>query len=569
MHLFQLPVWRWFPNFTFLQINCLFAPYKDSMAWLQRITAICFFALLIAACFQCARRGTPSGGPKDEDPPILLKTEPDSMTTNFKADRIRLYFDEFIMLSDAQNQLIISPPLKYSPELSPQGSTRKYVEVKIKDTLQENTTYTLNFGQSIVDNNEGNPNPFLSYVFSTGDYIDSLTLKGTIRDAFDKDAEEFVSVMLYEIDTAYTDSTIYKKLPNYITNTLDSTVVFELRNLKEGNYALLAIKDEGKNNLFDQLTDKIGFLHDTITIPTDSTYELTLFQEIPDYSASAPKFEAANKIIFGYTGLADSIEIRSLTQIPDTINTLLSKEPEKDTINYWFTPFEIDSILFEVKNAAVNQIDTFTVKTRKLNPDSLDVQSSHRRSINFNDQFFFQTNIPIVNIDTTKLSILNRDSLSVEYDLSLNLSENKVLIDFTKEPNESYQVTGLPEFITDFFEQTNDTIAYQLSTGSYADYGNLRINLVGEVDYPVILQLTDQSGVTVREIITTEPQLFEFNNIEPGSYQIRLIIDSNANQIWDTGKYLEKVQPERVIYYPETIEIRANWELEQTFTVGG
>ena len=564
-----MSVWQWFPNFTFLQINCLFAPYIYSMAWLQRITAICFFALLIAACFQCARRGTPSGGPKDEDPPILLKSEPDSMTINFKAEKIRLYFDEFVLLNDPQNQLIISPPFKYAPELSPQGTTRKYVEVKIKDTLMENTTYTLNFGQSIVDNNEGNPNPFLSYVFSTGDYIDSLTLQGSIRDAFNKNAEEFVSVMLYEIDTAFTDSTIYNKLPNYITNTLDSAVVFELRNLKEGNYALIAIKDEGKNNLFDQLTDKIAFVQDTIKIPTDSIYELTLFQEIPDYSVTTPKFEAANKIIFGYSGKADSMKIKPLTQIPDTINTLFAKEPDKDTINYWFTPFEIDSILFEVKNEVENQIDTFTVKTRKLGPDSLQVNASHRGSINFDDQFYLQTNIPIVDVDTAKFNILNRDSLRVQYNLALDKSENKVLIDFPKEPNESYQLTGLPEFITDFFEQTHDTIAYKLSTGSFADYGNLRINLVGEVEYPIILQLTNENGETRREIIATEPRPFEFNNIEPGSYLVRLIIDRNGNQIWDTGKYLEKLQPEPVIYYPQTIEVRANWELEQTFTVGG
>ena len=539
------------------------------MAWLQRIIAICFFALLIAACFQCARRGTPSGGPKDEDPPVLLKSEPDSMTINFKAEKIRLYFDEFVVLRDPQNQLIVSPPFQYAPELSPQGTTRKYVEVKIKDTLLENTTYTLNFGQSIVDNNEGNPNSFLSYVFSTGDYIDSLTLKGRIKDAFNKDPDDFVSVMLYKIDTAYTDSTIYKKLPNYITNTLDSLVEFELRNLKEGTYSLVAIKDEGKNNLFDQQTDKIAFLKDTIQIPTDSTYELILFREIPDYSASPPNYAASNKIIFGYTGNADSMKIKPLTQIPDTINTLFAKEPGKDTINFWFTPFEIDSILFEVRNNVAQQIDTFTVKTRKLNPDSLRIGSSHRGSINFDDQFYIQSNIPIVKMDTSLLNILNKDSLNVEYVAALDQSENRITIDFPKEPNESYQISVLPQFITDFFQQVNDTIYYNLSTGSFADYGNLRINLVGEVEYPVILQLTDTEGETEREIIAAEPKLFEFNNIEPGNYLIRLIIDSNANQIWDTGNYLEKIQPERVIYYPQEIEVRANWELEQTFTVGG
>ena len=539
------------------------------MAVLQRIIAICFFALLIAACFQCARRGTPSGGPEDEDPPVLLKSEPDSMTTNFKEEKIRLYFDEFVVLKDPQNQLIVSPPFKYAPELSPQGTTRKYVEVKIKDTLLENTTYTLNFGQSIVDNNEGNPNAFLTYVFSTGDYIDSLRLKGRIKDAFNNEPDDFVSVMLYEIDTAYTDSTIYNKLPNYITNTLDSLVEFELRNLKEGTYSLVAIKDESKNNLFDQQTDKIAFVTDTIQIPTDSTYELTLFKEIPDYSASPPNYAASNKIIFGYTGIADSMKIRTLTQLPDTISTMFAKEPDKDSINFWFTPFEIDSILFEVRNNVVQQIDTFTVKTRKLNPDSLRINSSHRGSINFDDQFYIQANIPIMELDTSLLKILNKDSLNVDYIASLDKSENKISIDFLKEPNESYQISVMPQFITDFFQQVNDTIFYNLSTGSYADFGNLRINLVGEVEYPVILQLTNLKGVTKREIIAAEPKLFEFNNIEPDNYLIRLIIDSNANQIWDTGNYLKKIQPERVIYYPQEIEVRANWELEQNFTIGG
>jgi len=137
------------------------------MALLPRIFAFCFFVLLLVAFVQCARRGTPTGGPKDEIPPVLIKAEPDSMTTNFKAKKIRLYFDELIKLNDIQNQLIISPPLKFQPEVSPQGGARKYVEVVIKDTLLDSTTYTLNFGESIVDNNEGNPNPFLSYVFST------------------------------------------------------------------------------------------------------------------------------------------------------------------------------------------------------------------------------------------------------------------------------------------------------------------------------------------------------------------------------------------------------------------
>ena len=538
------------------------------MAWLKRLIAFCFFFLVITACLQCARRGTPSGGPEDEDPPVLIKSIPDSMTTNFEPQKIRLYFDEFVRLNDVQNQLIVSPPLKYAPVVTPQGGTRKYVEIELKDTLLENTTYTLNFGQSIVDNNEGNPNSFLSYVFSTGDYIDSLTLSGSIRDAFNREADNFISIMLYEVDTSYTDSTIYKKLPNYITNTLDSATVFELRNLKEGIYSLVAFKDEGKNNLFDQRTDKIAFLEETIEIPTDSVFDLTLFLEIPDFSVAQPTYASANRILFGYSGIADSMVIRTLTQLPDTVATLLAKEPEKDTINLWFTPFETDSLVFEITNPVKEFIDTFTVKTRKLAVDSLVVSASHRGQLNFEDRFYLQSNIPIRGIDSSRIGIINRDSMAVDFTTTIDSLNNKVHIDFDKEPNESYRVQVEPEFITDFFEQVNDTLEFRLSTGSLADFGNLRMNLVGEVVYPVILQLTTEKGETKREIIAKEPRLFEFNNIDPGNYLIRLIYDQNGNGIWDTGNYLRKVQPEKVIYYPQSIEVRANWELEQTFTIG-
>lgn len=168
---------------------------------IRRFLACLFLLLASISLYQCARRGTPSGGIKDTIPPKLEKAEPANMTVNFKGNKIRLYFNEYIKLNDVQNQLIVSPPLKNTPIITPAGAASKYVEIQLKDTLKENTTYTLNFGQSIVDNNEGNPNSFFTYVFSTGSYIDSLNLKGVVEDAFDKEAETFVSVMLYEMDS--------------------------------------------------------------------------------------------------------------------------------------------------------------------------------------------------------------------------------------------------------------------------------------------------------------------------------------------------------------------------------
>ena len=535
----------------------------------RRLLAFVFIVAIGAALVQCGRRGTLTGGPKDLAPPILIKAEPENMTINFKAKKIRLYFDEYIKLQDVQEQLIVSPPLKYLPDITPQGGASKYVEIKIKDTLRENTTYTFNFGQSVQDNNEGNPSSFLTYVFSTGDYIDSLEVSGVVKDAFNKKADEFISVMLYELDTAYTDSTIFKRPPNYITNTLDSTVIFTLKNLKEGKYALFALKDASKNNIFDQNSDKIAFSKDTVSLPTDSTYLLTLFKEIPNYASSVPSFASKNKIIFGYFGDDTAIEVQALTKLPDTINTLIRKENEKDSINFWFTPFEVDSLIFTVSNKKEKVIDTFTVKSRKVSLDTLVLAPNQRGSLSFNETFHISATTPMVEIDSSKMKMISKDSLDVDLKIELDTIANKVDFDFPLEPNENYSLELLPGAITDFFGETNDSLSYNLSTQSFADYGTLTVNIQGAVEYPILVQLTDTEGRMQLEIYAKEEQAFEFSNIEPSTYLIRVIQDSNGNGKWDTGNFLKNLQPEKVKYYPEEIEIRANWEKIETFILQG
>ena len=536
---------------------------------LSRILAYFFFLVMIVALLQCARRGSPTGGPKDITPPVLVSANPENMATNFKATKIRLYFDELITLKDVQEQLIVSPPLKYNPEISPQGGANKYVEIKIKDTLKPNTTYTLNFGQSIKDNNEGNPNSFLTYVFSTGDYIDSLQVSGVVKDAFNREADTFISILLYEIDSMYTDSTIYQKPPNYVTNTLDSTIIFTLKNIKKGKYAIFAIKDESKNNIFDQKTDKIAFLKDTVSLPTDSTYLLTLFKENPDYGISVPSFAAKNKIVFGYYGENEDIDIKPLTILPDSIKTKILKEKNKDTLNFWFTPFKIDSIIFTVTNEKLKVIDTFSVKSRKVGIDSLQLTANQRGSLDFNEPFNISANTPLIKIDTSKIQMMNKDSIALNFTVDIDSIHNKAdfHFDFSIEPNENYSMTLLPGAITDFFNQTNDTLDYRLSTKSFADYGNLKMNIAGAVQYPMIIQLTNEKGEIIREIYAPEPKIYDFNTISPTKYAVRVIFDTNGNGKWDTGNYLKNIQPEKVSYYPGFIEVRANWELEQTFTI--
>lgn len=533
---------------------------------LRRILAFFFVFFMALAFYQCARKGTPTGGPKDVTPPVLLKAEPENMTINFKTQKIRLYFDELVKLKDVQEQLIVSPPLKYQPLLTPQGGASKFVDITIKDTLLENTTYTLNFGQSITDNNEGNPISFLTYVFSTGSYIDSLELSGAIKDAFNKGADDFVSVMLYKIDSAYTDSTVYQKPPNYITNTLDSTVIFKLRNLKEGTYALIGIKDAAKDNIFNQKVDKIGFVQDTITLPTDSIYLLNLFKEEPDYGVIVPSMVAKNKISFGYFGNGEDITINTLTKLPDTVTSMVLKERDKDTLNYWFTPFEMDSLVFTLTNETLKVKDTFTVKNRKVGFDSLLLTLNQKGSLQFNKTLSILSTTPLVTADSSKINFINKDSLRVPYTLVLDSINNKLDLLFDLEANENYKMMLLPGTTTDFFGNTNDTLNYSFGTKSLADYGNLQLNITGnDIAYPIIVQVLNEKEEVQREIYAEASQVFEFNNLDPKNYLIRVIFDENKNKQWDTGNYLKKIQPEKVSYYPGVIEMRANWEKIETF----
>ena len=257
--------------------------------------------LLLLFFISCAKRGSITGGVKDTIAPTLKYSFPENYSVKFQGNKIKLIFDENIKLKNLNKQLIISPPMKNEPLVTPTTAT-KILTITINDTLQPNTTYSLNFGQSIADNNEGNPFNQFKYVFSTGDYIDSLALGGRVKDAYDKEVASFVSIMLYEANEKFNDSTIYKENPRYITNTLDSLKTFRLENLKAGKYYLVAMKDNNSNNKFNPKSDRIGFNKQIVTIPNDTVFELELFKEVMPFKAIKPSQASGNRLIVGYEG---------------------------------------------------------------------------------------------------------------------------------------------------------------------------------------------------------------------------------------------------------------------------
>jgi hypothetical protein len=518
----------------------------------------------------CARTGRPDGGPKDEESPLFVIAKPAYGTTNFNEKKIRLDFNEFIVLKNLNKQLVVSPPMKNPPLISPQGSPSEFIKIEIIDTLQKNTTYIFNFGNAVEDNNEGNKLENFKYVFSTGSYIDSLKTSGKVKDAKLYESQKNISVLLYRIDSAFNDSIIYKKKPNYITSTLDSTL-FNFTNLKKGKYLMLALKEPLKDYIFNPKTDKIGFISDTITLPKDSIINKTihLFKEVQPYQFKRAKEITKGKIQFGFNGDNRDLKINILSDVPENFKSLSKYEKGKDSLNYWYTPFEADSLNFTISND--NFIDTVTVMLRKKKLDSLALSSSTRNILHLRDTFFIKSNNPIIAIDTSKMRLFDKDTLAVKFDVFKSKLENKVGLIFDKKTNQKYKLTALPEAFNDVYGIKNDTLKYSFSTKKLDDYGRITINVNNLNSKNLIIEILggkNQDEVIGQQFISSSKKVV-FDLLEPKKYTIRAIVDENKNNKWDTGNYLQKRLAERIIYHQEinNAELRANYFLEENFTV--
>ena len=520
--------------------------------------------LIVSVFFDCARRGTPTGGSKDTIPPVLIKAIPVIESVNFKGDKIKIYFDEYVKLKDANKNLVISPPQKTDPIITPVGTASKFISIKILDTLDANTTYSFNFGNSIVDNNEENKLENFKYVFSTGTYIDSLNVSGEVTDPMVKKSVKGIDVMLYEYNASFTDSIIYKQKPRYIANTLDSTL-FEITNLRAGKYLLIAIKDANNNKIYNPEIDKIGFVKDTITLPTDKKYNFTIFKEIPKLKVFRPKEINKGHLIFGFEGDAKDLNIEMLSQKPDNFKSEIVFEKEKDTANYWYTPFEADSLNFLVSKN--NYSENLTVKIRSSKIDSLKVTQSATGLLHLIDTFSIATNTPIVNFNRSMIKITDKDSTVIDFKETLSKSKTKLYLDFEKKYNTDYNFELLPKTITDIFGISNDSLSFKLKTKSPEDYGIINIDLVSSKNSAYIVELLNEKDVLIRLVKIDKPKKVSFNLLPPGNYGVRITIDENNNGVWDTGSFLNRRQPEVVKYFDKKIELRANWDVNESFVL--
>src|ERR1019366_8008256 len=343
----------------------------------------CICLLLLASCAQVV---APGGGKKDRTPPKVVNYIPDSASLNFKAKSIAVIFDEYIQLKDLNNQLIISPPLNKIPDIKIKDKTL-LINLDESGILKPNTTYCFSFGNALQDINENNPKENFKYIFSTGSFIDSLTVNGKVENAFDHKTEKGILVMLYD---DFSDSVIYKKQPEYFAKTKEDGT-FQINNIRDGKYKILALKDANANYKYDAETESIGFIDSLIDVSKKQNILIELFQEPQKKLFLKKHFQNSyGKIVFIFNKTADSVKIKPINYTFNENEIILDYSTNKDTLTYWIKNFDKDSLILQLSNGS-KILDTIAFKMIKKedalksnrNPLRLSLLSSPNGNQNF------------------------------------------------------------------------------------------------------------------------------------------------------------------------------------------
>lgn len=536
---------------------------------MSRIVRFSFFICIAFCLFSCAIQVAPGGGDKDLAPPVIEKMIPENHTTGFKGHDLVIRFDEFIQLKDIQTQLIVSPPLAYQPETKVR---KKTLFIHFDDTLREHTTYTFNFGNSIIDNNEGNVLENFQYVFSTGDVIDSLEISGKVDFAFDLKTEKGILVMLY---SSPEDSVPYKERPLYFAKT-NELGEFHVKNIAPGKYRIFALKTGGTDYQYTNGDESIGFL-DTLVEAGQSKVNLHLFSEQREFQITRSYSEFAGKVVVIANGALDTLPFKWITDTSKLAIHALSYSEKRDTLNIWYTNLKADSL--QISYTIKEKTDTSTLRLFKFEGKqnlrqpfalTVDPSSSLIQAQDLHLPFSLVFNHPIKNVEYSKIRFM-ADSQQVEpLRIEFGDSIHRILNFFCNwKEAKSYHLFIPSGSIEDIYGLKNDTILFDTRTHELTDYGTLAVLFSREnASDQYILQLLDAKDNVVRESVLKSDSLVQFLNLLPGSYRMKLIRDENKSGKWDAGNYLKHVQAEEVDFYKEAIMVRANWDVELKWSIG-
>lgn len=566
--------------------------------------------------YSCANIGMPDGGSYDEKPPRLLNASPSLNALNSTSPKIEILFDENVMVEKPMEKVIITPPQQNMPEIRAYG---KKVVVNLKDSLKSNTTYTIDFTDAIVDNNEKNPLENFSYSFSTGDHLDTLAISGKVLNAADLEplAGIYVGIHANLNDSAFTS------LPFDRISRTDSRGNFTIRGMAPGEYHVFALDDLNRDYMYDNPQEGVAFMDsiivpssmpavrqdtvfkDSITIDTIKQVNYTRF--IPDnlmlaafHSSFQRKYFQKNDrstpykldIFFGAPTSMPTFSILNPVVPEDRGNDwyVTERSADNDSISYWITDSNIyknDSILVQLnylRTDSLNQdfIETDTLSFNYKRPkarqtpkkEKEDKEKEQKPVVNFlavitNIQGTFDVfqNIrlefeqPVNKLDTAAIQLFHKvDSLMEPIDFTFytdSLSPRLFTLSHKWKFGDTYHIKIDSAAVNSYYGKHNNKLEQDFTIKKEEEYGNLMFNITGiPTGSTAYVELLDKSDKPFRKLRVINNEV-TFFDLLPGEIYARLFIDNNNDGVWTTGDYMLKRKPEMVYYYPRSYEIRA------------
>ena len=545
---------------------------------------------------RCANVVSPSGGPKDKIPPVVLQSIPENQSTQFSANEIHITFDEYVTLNNPNNNILISPPLEKNPDYKLSG---KSLIIKFKEPLRSETTYSINFGEAIKDLHEGNIFKDYYFVFSTGEVIDTLTLNGKLLQAVDYKPSADFFVMLYadDNDTISIDSLPYFVKPYYVTKS-DKEGNFNFSGLKENDYLVFALKDENSNMRFDMPNESIAFL-DTlvnpiyksqITIHNDSLVNDSVRQDIkktgPLVLYSFLEEDTVQKLLkkevpekgllrFVFNRPAHDVKIEVLETLPDSFAIYPTYSVNHDSILWYFTPNK-DSLFLTINyDTLINDTTILSLKPRadskkskkEADTKTLNISSNIKANKLSPEQdliLSFKEPVTDVKMRDTSWYIVGRDTVINDLHFEkIDFFGLKYKLDKVFEPEKSYKIIIPDSVFYSFKGMTNDTTEFSFKVPALSEYGNIYINVEIPEGVPqLIVELVDDKDKLVERQIITSATKVSFRYLSPKKYKIKAIIDSDADGRWSPGDFGKKQLPEPIYYHKDEFDVKANWDFD-------
>ncbi|MDG5800492.1 Ig-like domain-containing protein [Marinilabiliaceae bacterium ANBcel2] len=559
------------------------------------------FCLLLI--YGCASTGQPSGGPRDEDPPVLLSSVPEEGALGFTEDVIVLKFDELVELDNIFQKLMVSPPVNEQPTVTARADE---VHIEFNEELQSNTTYTIDFADAIRDVNEGNVLHDFRFSFSTGEEIDSLSVSGFLFDARTLEPVEGALVMVH---TNLADSAFQTLVPVRVTKT-NPQGEFRIQNMAEGDYRLYALEDQNRNFIYDMPEERIAFHPELISpyIGTREVIDSISSDSVRIYQEEAYLPDSINLYMYseeGYEQYVKELERTRRRRIDIEFNAPLEEKPlielidndrddwfvlerslNYDSLTLWLTDTTLigkDSLLMSLEYPYLDSLEEVSYRRDTINAYYFETRESRLAqekedeeefppfnfsgpgsSLHFTSELVLQFPTPVKELDSTKISLYEVVNDSVKHDVPFKLLKDSLTsrnyrVDFEREAGTSYSIEADSAAFKGLYREISRSYRRAFEIPSLDSYGTFYVR-IDNPEEKWLIELLNSSEEVVRSMPVPENGRVAFRYLQPANYYLRIVDDQNENGRWDPGNFMKGVEPEKVIYFPDRLNIRSNWE---------